>query len=72
MNASDDSRKGNLIEVSFSYPSHLQDGHNCFPLAPVKRSIKDEELYLYAKQTWKQLRGKSKAKDWKITLYIRR
>ena len=26
----------------------------------MKRSIKDEELSLYAKQTWKQLRGKSK------------
>ena len=58
LNVSDDSRKGYLIEASLRYPSHLHDDHDCSPLAPVKRSIKDEELSSYAKQTWKQLRGK--------------
>ena len=60
MSISDYSDKGYLIEVSLSYPSYLHDKHNCFPLAPVKRSIRDEELSPYAKEAWKELRGKSK------------
>ena len=60
MSISDYSDKGYLIEVSLSYLSYLHDEHNCFPLAPVKRSIRDEELSPYAKEAWKELRGKSK------------
>ena len=60
MSISDDSEKNYLMEVSLSYPAYLHDEHNCFPLAPVKRSIKDEELSPYAKEAWKDLRGKSK------------
>ena len=60
MSISDYSDKGYLIEVSLSYPSYLHDEHNCFPLAPVKRSIRHEELSPYAKEARKELRGKSK------------
>ena len=56
----DDAEKGYLIEASLSYPDYLHDEHNCFPLGPVKRSINNNELSEYAKDTWKQLRGKSK------------
>ena len=60
MNIADDSEKGYRIEVSLSYPAYLHDEHNCFPLGPIKRGIKDEELSPYAKEAWKDLRGKNK------------
>lgn len=60
LQVSDDAKKGYLIETSLSYPSYLHDEHNCFPLAPIKRSITDEELSPYAKEAWRQLRGSVK------------
>lgn len=56
----DDSKKGYLIETSLSYPSNLHDDHNCFPLAPEKRSVADDELSPHAKWAWAELRGSVK------------
>lgn len=56
----EDCKKGYLIETSLSYPQYLHDEHNCFPLAPIKRSVGEEELSPYAKTTWRQLRGSTK------------
>ena len=56
----DNAEKGYLIDVSQRYPDYLHDDHNCFPLAPEKRMIKNEELSPYAKHAWEKLRGKSK------------
>ena len=60
LNIADDSEKGYLLMVSMDYPPFLHDDHNCFPLAPVKRSITDYELSAYAKNAWAELRGASK------------
>ena len=56
----DDSDKGYLVMASLHYPPSLHDEHNCFPVAPVKRSIDDDELSEYAKNAWADLRGYSK------------
>ncbi|MEW8545679.1 MAG: DNA polymerase, partial [Candidatus Thiodiazotropha sp.] len=60
MTISDDADKGYLVEVSLRYPAYLHSDHNCFPLAPVKRLIKNEELSPYALNAWTKLRGKTK------------
>ena len=60
MSIPDDADKGFLIEVSLRYGDHLHNEHNCFPLAPIKRSVNDEELSPYAKDAWTKLRGKAK------------
>ena len=60
MSIPDDSKKGYLVEVSLRYGDHLHNEHNCFPLAPIKRSVLDEELSPYAKEAWMKLRGKAK------------
>ena len=49
---SDDSKKGYLIKI---YLSYWQADHNCFPLAPEKRSIVDNELSPYVKQAWEEI-----------------
>ena len=49
---SDDAKKGYLVEVSLSNGDQLHNEHNCLPLAPIKRSILDEELSPYAKEAW--------------------
>ena len=69
----DDGEKGYLIEVSLSYPSDLHDDHNCFPLAPIKRNVRDNELSPYARNAWNDLRGSVKrAKSEKTSLHARR
>ena len=56
----DDADKGYLLMVSLHYPASLHAEHNCFPLAPIKRGIRDDELSAYAKSSLKKLRGSSK------------
>ena len=73
MTVSDYAEKGYLVECSLSYPAYLHDEHNCFPLASIKRIIKDEELSPYAKEAWNLLRnGRKKDLNRKVTLYPRR
>ncbi|XP_052767835.1 uncharacterized protein LOC128208317 [Mya arenaria] len=48
---------GYILEVSLEYPEELHDIHNCFPLAPEKRTISNEELSPYAQHLLKTLYG---------------
>ena len=47
-----DSNKGLLLEVDLDYPEELHDTHNNYPLAPEKRTNK-EELSAYCKRIGK-------------------
>ena len=40
----DDSADGITVEVDFEYPEDLHDLHNEYPLAPVKRSVLEDEI----------------------------
>ncbi|XP_052765064.1 uncharacterized protein LOC128206548 [Mya arenaria] len=48
---------GYILEVSLEYPKNLHDIHNCFPLAPERRTISNEELSPYARGLLKTLHG---------------
>lgn len=41
--------RGAYLEVDLGYPSVLHGMHNYYPLAPIKRAVKEEELSEYSK-----------------------
>ena len=57
MSVSEHSNEGFILEVSLHYPQELHDLHDCFPLAPIKRAISDEELSPYAQHLLRKLHG---------------
>ena len=59
MSVKENGDTGYIMEVSLRYPKYLHDEHNCFPLAPVKRLISDDELSPYAQQLLRKLYGLS-------------
>lgn len=59
MSVSEKGDEGYILEVSLEYPKSLHDSHNCFPLAPEKKNITNDQLSPYAQQLLKKLYGLS-------------
>ena len=51
----EDGEDGYIFKVNLKYPQHLHDTHNDYPLAPEKKSIREEMLSPYSKDTWKAI-----------------
>ncbi|KAK3107612.1 hypothetical protein FSP39_018279 [Pinctada imbricata] len=57
---SDFEKKGYTLEVDLEYPDELHDLHNCFPLAPVHKTVDYDEISSYNKELWDQLHPRIK------------
>ena len=55
MSVPEEDEFGYILEVSLQYPHYLHDDHNCFPLAPVSKSVSNEELSPYAQHLLRKL-----------------
>ncbi|MES9881403.1 MAG: C2H2-type zinc finger protein [Sedimenticola sp.] len=54
---------GYILEVTLSYPEHLHNMHNEYPLAPERKLFTDDMLSPYAKRIWNKLHGKTEEDD---------
>ena len=59
MSVPEEGEFGYILEVSLQYAHYLHDDHNCFPLAPVSKSVSNEELSPYAQHLLRKLHGLS-------------
>ena len=52
---SSEGSSGYTLEVDLEYPDTLHDSHNCYPLAPEHKVVKDEEISPYNERLWDEL-----------------
>ena len=63
-----DSNTGYFIECDLSYPEHLHDYHNEFPLCPEHVKVNEEDLSPYQREQASQLNIKSRTEKLICTL----